>query len=177
MKKLTVKALVLLFLICSSALAGEGFVYTTLNTQTGSYVIPSYQMWAVGDGKPSKLTPSLRVALEVKIPARDVALVAGRRTVTVLFPLNSSRLTPTARMELASIPKGARVRITGYTCDLGTEAYNLALSVRRAEAVASYLEERGIMVLSITGRGECCPVKKDGKINRPASRRVEVEKD
>ena len=148
MRKLAVKALVLLYLACSPAWAGSGFVYATLSNQTGSYVIPPSGAWAIGSGEPSILTPPLKVVLKMKIPARDVARVTGRRTVTVLFPLNSSRLTSTARMELASIPKGARVRVTGYTCDLGTKAYNLDLSVRRAEAVASYLEERGIMVLS-----------------------------
>ena len=166
-----------LLLLTSLGWAGDGFVYTSLAFQGETYAVPPCGGWAVGKGASTRLTPPLKVALEVRIPARDVARAVRKKTVTVLFPLNSARLTPSAREKLALIPSRARVRVVGYTCDLGTESYNLGLSVRRAVAVASYLERRGIKVLSITGKGECCPIRRRGKIDRPASRRVEIEED
>ena len=37
-----------------------------------------------------------------------------------------------------------RVEVNGYTDAIGSEAYNLRLSKRRAEAVVAYLESKGI---------------------------------
>ena len=37
-----------------------------------------------------------------------------------------------------------RLTIEGYTCDIGTAEYNLALGQRRADAVRDYLTSRGI---------------------------------
>lgn len=52
------------------------------------------------------------------------------------------------------------VRISGYTDSIGTEAYNIKLSERRANAVAAYLEANGIAADRITthGYGEADPV-------------------
>jgi peptidoglycan-associated lipoprotein len=50
----------------------------------------------------------------------------------------------------------ARLSIEGYTCDIGTTEYNLALSERRASAVRDYLISRGVSDtrLSTVGFGE-----------------------
>ena len=49
-----------------------------------------------------------------------------------------------------------RLSIEGYTCDIGTAEYNLALSERRASAVRDYLVARGVSAdrLRTVGYGE-----------------------
>jgi len=69
-----------------------------------------------------------------------------------------------------------RVRIVGYTCDLGTAEYNLGLSQRRAIAVEDYLVNTvGIdpSRLEILGMGESDPAyPNDSEANREKNRRV-----
>ena len=81
------------------------------------------------------------------------------------------------------------IAVTGHTDRLGSDAYNMALSTRRAEAVKSYLmDPAGIPAAKITARGagESNPVTKPGdcKGNKATKaliaclqpdRRVEVE--
>jgi OOP family OmpA-OmpF porin len=46
-----------------------------------------------------------------------------------------------------------KVYVNGYTDSIGTYAYNLALSKRRANAVATYLEDRGIEASRLIPQG------------------------
>ncbi len=69
------------------------------------------------------------------------------------------------------------VRVEGHTDSDGTDAYNLGLSQRRAEAVAAYLTEAGIDGgrLSPVGYGESAPVApNDTKENKYKNRRVDL---
>ena len=69
------------------------------------------------------------------------------------------------------------VRVEGHTDSDGTDAYNMSLSQRRAEAVAAYLTAAGIDAnrLSPVGYGESAPVApNDTKENKYKNRRVDL---
>ena len=69
------------------------------------------------------------------------------------------------------------VEVAGHTDSVGTDAYNQALSERRANAVAGYLGSRGIMQqrMIVVGAGETRPVaSNDTDSGRAQNRRVEI---
>lgn len=70
-----------------------------------------------------------------------------------------------------------KVEIAGHTDNIGTAAYNMQLSQRRAEAVKDYLVKKGIDPRRITakGYGKTRPLASndDEKEGRELNRRVE----
>ena len=67
---------------------------------------------------------------------------------------------------------------TGHTDSVGPDAYNMKLSLRRAEAVKNYLTEKGIPAeaIYVEGKGESDPIATNKtKEGRAQNRRVEVE--
>jgi OOP family OmpA-OmpF porin len=71
----------------------------------------------------------------------------------------------------------ARITATGHTDKSGPEAYNMALSLRRANAVKDALVREGVpaTAISVVGRGEAQPLVQtaDG-VREPQNRRVEI---
>jgi outer membrane protein OmpA-like peptidoglycan-associated protein len=71
----------------------------------------------------------------------------------------------------------ARITATGHTDKSGPEAYNMALSLRRANAVKDALVREGVPATAITvvGKGESQPLVQtaDG-VREPQNRRVEI---
>ena len=114
-----------------------------------------------------------------------------------LFAFNKDTVKPAGKQaldEFAAKLKGSRfeeIVVTGYTDRLGSKAYNLRLSQRRADAVKAYLvETAGIPADKITTRGadgsdpvttpgECKGTRRTAKLIAclQPDRRVEVEVD
>ena len=101
----------------------------------------------------------------------------------VLFAFDRDTLADGASAELDKVAQSilaaprARVTIEGHTDDVGTDEYNLALSERRAQAVAAYLVQKGIdrAHISARGFGKGWPiVPNDGDEGRRRNRRVEI---
>lgn len=81
-------------------------------------------------------------------------------------------------------PQITGIMISGYTDRLGSVAYNLTLSQRRADAVKAYLVGKGVAAnrLIAVGKGEASPVARCGETAHAAliaclepNRRVEIE--
>ncbi|WP_030917797.1 OmpA family protein [Streptosporangium amethystogenes] len=109
-------------------------------------------------------------------------------TSDVLFALDRAVLTPRARQRLRQVAEriqadsaGGTVRIEGHTDDQGTEAYNDALSLRRAQAVRQVLARQLSQVtFQAAGFGERQPKVPNAVQGRPVpenqakNRRVEI---
>jgi outer membrane protein OmpA-like peptidoglycan-associated protein len=108
----------------------------------------------------------------------------------VLFEFDSDALTDAARTKIAAVAEivvrlapERSLSIEGHTDAVGTEEYNLELSLRRAEAVAAGLRGGGVAAEKIrtVGHGERFPVAsnetaegRDDPAGRSQNRRVEV---
>ncbi len=69
------------------------------------------------------------------------------------------------------------IRVEGYTDNLGTHDANMAVSLRRANAVASYLSARGIKGnrVKVAAMAEANPLApNDSEANRAKNRRIEI---
>jgi hypothetical protein len=74
----------------------------------------------------------------------------------------------------------SRVVATGHTDTSGSEAYNMALSLRRANAVKNELVRDGVPAdaIQVVGKGESAPLVPTGDgVREPQNRRVEIVMD
>lgn len=128
---------------------------------------------------------------ESVLPLEDVETRGTQTKVTlsadVLFAFNKASLTPAARRTVARIGRRLRdargsVRVDGYTDSVGSDAYNLRLSQRRARAVIGALRSAAGAGkrFSARGHGESNPVAentsggKDNPAGRAKNRRVTI---
>jgi OOP family OmpA-OmpF porin len=106
----------------------------------------------------------------------------------VLFEISSAELGPSDRSLLdaavtnfkrlpADVAANTRVVVEGHTDNTGSEAYNLALSQRRADSVKQYLIDAGISpaIITTVGKGFSDPIDTNAtREGRTANRRVVV---
>lgn len=63
--------------------------------------------------------------------------------------------------------------VTGHSCELGLDEYNLTLSLQRAVAVATFLEKHGFTVMTVQAEGEADPLTTNPQ-EYYKNRRVEI---
>ncbi|WDD90997.1 OmpA family protein [Burkholderia sp. FERM BP-3421] len=99
------------------------------------------------------------------------------------FDTAQASLTPAARARLDQLIDEARgvsirtVTVNGYTDSVGSDAYNLDLSERRAQTVRAYLQDHGLKAGKFVGRGygKADPVdSNETAAGRASNRRVDV---
>lgn len=114
-----------------------------------------------GGGKKKKATPlyidrevikEVPVIKEVikKVPGKDKEVFV-QSTYVVTFSVNSAEIVSTA--ELDGIKSGSNVEIVAYSSPEGKSSANQKLSQKRADAVAKYLQDKGVNVTRIVAKG------------------------
>jgi outer membrane protein OmpA-like peptidoglycan-associated protein len=102
---------------------------------------------------------------------------------SIRFDFDKANLRPDNREILSRIAgilltlRGYKISVFGYTDDIGTQAYNLQLSDRRAKTVRDYLVKAGLdpNIIMAKGYGKSDPrVPGNGPAARAANRRVEI---
>lgn len=118
------------------------------------------------------------------IPSGTAKPTADAFNLRVNFDYNSDTLTRPARQNLDEFAKAmkdpqlgkAGFVVEGHTDGAGGDEYNLDLSIRRANAVVSYLEAKGIPAtrLEAKGYGKQRPVDPDplASVNRRVETRL-----
>src|SRR4051812_8475111 len=125
--------------------------------------------------------------LQQNIPGATIQRVGEGIAVTfpsgILFPFNSTEILPAGRDNLRQLASSLEqypnsdILIVGHTDSVGTDAYNMDLSQRRALAASAYLQSLGVPAsrLQTQGRGESEPVQaNDTEEGRARNRRVEI---
>ncbi|HUX65121.1 outer membrane beta-barrel protein [Sulfuricella sp.] len=149
--------------------------------------------------EPVAAAPAPQPTVVTPPPPPPAATKPAPRRVTFsadsLFDFDKSTVKPAGRQDLDKLAADLRgadfdvVKVTGYSDRIGSHAYNMKLSTRRAEAVQTYLvESAGIPAGKITARGVdgANPVTKPGECKGKKAtkkliaclgpdRRVEVE--
>jgi OOP family OmpA-OmpF porin len=168
-------AAVTLALLCIGAAAAEPAGTDAYLTDTaGNLVRNSYgECWRTGYWTPelairecdpdlfppeAEPEPEAALPLPMAITLSSEALFDFDRAV--VRPESAQRLSEEVLGPMAKYPKVEAVQITGHTDRVGSEAYNQALSERRATAVAEYLVNQGIdaSLVTTTGKGESEPL-------------------
>lgn len=144
-----------------------GFIYKFKNSNgTHNFTVAQLRNQAEIDGlnaeinrlreelakKPKEIIKEVEVVKEV--PGKNVVReVKVEDLVFVTFAQGKSELTPDARAALSNIKPGKHVQIVGTASPEGNPELNQKLSQARADAVAQYLETRGVAVDEATGKG------------------------
>ncbi|WP_417592348.1 OmpA family protein [Parasphingorhabdus sp.] len=102
----------------------------------------------------------------------------------VTFAVDSSAISPAFQSTLSNVAdtlsryEKSYVDVLGHTDSTGSDAYNQALSERRAESVANFLANSGVQRarLATKGYGESQPIASNStEEGRAANRRVEIK--
>jgi OOP family OmpA-OmpF porin len=120
-------------------------------------------------------------------PVGAAAVTYEKNTVSAaaLFDFNQAVLKPQGKTALHALDqsikaRGAKVvdvRVVGHTDNVGTEKYNMALSIRRAEAVRAYMISDGVApsIIRVSGEGATDPVASNASDQgRAQNRRVDI---
>jgi outer membrane protein OmpA-like peptidoglycan-associated protein len=167
----------------SGALLGQAIGRDTKGTLIGAAIgaaaggVAGNQIGAYMDRQEQELRAAMADSEAASIQREQDILTATFKG-DVLFDFDSSILKPGAYAELDRIAKilnsypQTSIRVEGHTDSIGTEAYNQALSEKRALTVKNALIQRGVdpMRIESIGYGESQPISS----NNAANRRVNI---
>ena len=135
-------------------------------------------------------TPECGGAVIAKAAPPEPVIQEFTLSADAFFDFDKATLKPEGKAELSrladkmrTIEAIQRISVVGHTDSIGTEAYNQALSERRAASVKNYLVSEGIRESWIDTRGEgesnpiapnTTPTGRDNPAGRAQNRRVEI---
>ena len=120
---------------------------------------------------------------QIEIERQQNEILKLTMSSEVSFDFNSASLKPTFYSSLNKIADimarypQTQILVVGHTDSVGSEQYNLDLSLRRANAVANYLISHGVAQqrMGTEGHGEMEPIaSNDTADGRARNRRVEI---
>jgi outer membrane receptor protein involved in Fe transport len=127
--------------------------------------------------------PEAEAAPYAPPPAVAPAAASVAHSYMVFFDFDKSDLTPQAlaivdqAAQNAGPAKVTEIQVTGHTDTVGSDAYNMRLSRRRAEAVAAELEKKGVpeseIAIFAKGKRDLLVPTGDG-VKEPQNRRVQI---
>ena len=132
-----------------------------------------YNGWEQAAPEPVKETPKPPAAKPVEPPVRTKITPAN-----ILFDFDKAILKPEGKKEVERMVgelkkyKKDTVVIEGHTCNVGSDAYNKGLGQRRADAVQSYMVDKGIAAsrLKTKSYGEERPAVENKGKNSPENK-------
>lgn len=116
--------------------------------------------------------------------SREGNLLAVTFKGDVTFDTNSAEVRPGLYSEINRVAgvmtqyPETLIRVEGHTDSVGSDAYNMDLSTRRANAVKTLLVQRGVADsrIEVVGYGETIPIAtNDTEAGRQKNRRVEIK--
>jgi OOP family OmpA-OmpF porin len=129
---------------------------------------------------PAPVAPRVTATIEAPQPM----VTKTTYSADTLFDFNRAVIRPEGRAKLDALALQINqialevVIATGHTDSVGTEAYNIKLGQRRAQAVKAYLVSKGVdkRRVYVESRGESQPVADNRtQEGRAKNRRVEIE--
>lgn len=170
--------------------AAGGVIGAVIGHQTGNTAVGAIMGAAIGGAAGAYIGNYMdKQAAEMRedIEGAEIERVGEGIKITfdsgLLFSVDQSRLTDESQENLAELAdilqkyEDTNVLLEGHTDSTGPEEYNLELSEERAQSVANYLAQEGVMAtrFDIMAYGETQPVASNETASgRQENRRVEV---
>jgi OOP family OmpA-OmpF porin len=147
-------------------------------------LVPEPKLVEAPKPQPAPIIVAPIAAAPVAIPVRARATQSITLGADASFDVGKADLKPEGQAKLGQLAAKLKdvsfdsIAVTGHTDNVGTDAANQRLSLRRANAVKQYLGTHGIDAAKIktTGRGKTSPVADNKTVGgRARNRRVDVE--
>jgi outer membrane protein OmpA-like peptidoglycan-associated protein len=167
----------------------EGEFGEANNSRTAKAVYQAHSVmvgftYKFGAEKPAPVATPIAAPAPMPAPApKPVAQAPIAKSYLVFFDFDKSDITPEAGKIITAAATNAKslnstsIQLTGHTDTTGSDKYNQALSLRRANAVKAVLIKQGIPAdeISVIGKGKSEPLvqTKDG-VREPQNRRVQI---
>ena len=131
--------------------------------------------WVMDDGWEGYMSPHTN---RQGIPVCRRGNVCGVMNSDQLFATDSAKISPSGRARLQQFFRDANAVsyiITGHTDSRASDAYNMNLSLRRANSVARVAVQTGARIADVRGYGERMPKASNATAaGMQANRRVEI---
>jgi iron complex outermembrane receptor protein len=155
-------------------LAAAGVAYAAYARPAEWFLKAKYSFGGTADAAPEPVAYT---------PPPVAAPATMPKSYLVFFDFNKSDLTPQAATIVDTAAKNAvtgkvtKLDVTGHTDTVGSDAYNMRLSRRRAESVAAELEKQGVpsseIAIYAKGKRDLLVPTADG-VKEPQNRRVQI---
>ncbi len=166
----------------AAAMLGNGAALAQQSVVVGERYVPTIwvdpdgcEHWVMDDGLEGYMSPHTD---RQGIPVCRRGNLCGELNSDQLFRTDSAHISAAGRRSLVNFFRqtgAVSYIITGHTDSRASDAYNLDLSQRRANAVARLAQQSGVRIADVRGYGERMPkVSNSTAAGMQQNRRVEI---